>query len=323
MESSFTSDHHAKAHCFFKIIISEISSESKLMIPEKFARKYGEELGRHVQLKAPGSVAWRVDVQRKKGKIWLRKGWPEFATFYSLCFGHSIFFVYQGNCNFKVVIFDPSATEIDYPLQPEKRTRGHSGDCLMQKWQKGKFAKASSDMEIISSSEDEESADFKIPSNANGNRHSTSRMKKPIKLEVDLNKPMQQHDNVRAKGGGRSASKEECNKALASANAFKSSYPFFIKVMQPSFVGKTNGWNARKADLKTYMRDNVEVLILRLGGQTWLIKCRIQSGRVKMGCGWQQFAEDNALAVGDVCVFEMVKPSKKLLEVAIYRAAAV
>lgn len=69
------------------------------------------------------------------------------------------------------------------------------------------------------------------------------------------------------------------------------------------------------------MRHDVEVLILRRGGQTWLIKCSFQSERVKMGTGWQQFAKDNALAVGDVCVFEMIKPSKKLLEVTIYRAA--
>lgn len=78
---------------------------------------------------------------------------------------------------------------------------------------------------------------------------------------------------------------------------------------------------ARKTDLKSYMRHEVEVLILRCGGQTWLIKCCFQSERVKMGTGWQQFAKDNALAVGHVCVFERVKPSKKLLEVTIYRAA--
>lgn len=254
------------------------------MIPEKFSRKYGEELQRHVQLKAPDGAAWRVDVQRKGGKVWLRNGWPEFATYYSLCFGHCILFEYQGNCNLKVVKFDKSATEIEYPLEPEKRRREsemeelkackrkrsvHSGNCVMQNWKREKFPKASSYMEITSINE-EESADIEIPNHANGNGDSTSRIKKPIKLEVDLNKPMQHHDNIRgklvplfilflklfsdkffiylicnlhaAKGVGRSASKKECSRALASANAFKSSYPFFIKVMQPSFVGKTYGW---------------------------------------------------------------------------------
>ena len=71
------------------------------------------------------------------------------------------------------------------------------------------------------------------------------------------------------------------------------------------------------------MKDRVEVLIIRLGRRTWLVKFRVESNRVKVGLGWQQFAEDNALAVGDVCVFELVEPSKKLLRVTIFKAEPV
>lgn len=184
------------------------------MIPEKFVKKYGTELHGKVRLKAPGGAPWPVDLQRKQGKVWLRNGWPQFATFYSLCFGHSVLFKYQGNCDFEVVIFDTSATEIDYPKKLGKRTKGRLndelrackkkrvqsglkenhgvGDCLMQKLQKENIAKASLDNETSSS--EEERGDV-----ANGIGCSTRMMKRPIKLEVDLNNPVQQHDNIRGK----------------------------------------------------------------------------------------------------------------------------
>lgn len=83
-------------------------------IPDKFVRKYGEELRGRVMLKAPGGAPWPVDVERNKGEVWLHNGWPEFATFYSLCFGYLILFKYVENSNFRVLVFDPSATETDY-----------------------------------------------------------------------------------------------------------------------------------------------------------------------------------------------------------------
>lgn len=174
------------------------------MIPEKFVRKYGEEVQGRVLLKAPAAPPWSVDVQRKEDKVWMQKGWPEFAKFYSLCFGHSILFEYQGNCNFKVVIFDTSATEIDYPLQLEKRTGSsevrvfkkkqvhfgcyescYVGDSLKRKSQKDRIAE-----------DGKGHGGIEKPSHANDDstQHDThNTMKKPIKFEVDLDIPMQQH----------------------------------------------------------------------------------------------------------------------------------
>lgn len=86
------------------------------MIPENFVRKYGEELRGRVVLKAPGGAPWPVDVERKKGQVWLHNGWPEFATFYSLCFGYLLVFEYVQHSSFRVLVFEPSATEINYPL---------------------------------------------------------------------------------------------------------------------------------------------------------------------------------------------------------------
>ncbi|XP_063938173.1 B3 domain-containing transcription factor VRN1 [Daucus carota subsp. sativus] len=212
MEASFTSHHHAKARCFFKIILCEISSKSKLTIPEKFVRKYGGELQGGVLLKAPGAPPWSVDVQREEGK---------------------------GNCNFKVVIFDTSTTEIDYPVQFEERSGSdqlqvfkkkqvHSGcdaacylgESLKGRLLKEKIAEALSETSI---SDENEHGGIEKPSHANGTPH-------------DI--PMRQHI---VKAGGVSSPAEEKDRAHARAKALKSIHPSFKVVMQPSYVGKTYG----------------------------------------------------------------------------------
>lgn len=86
------------------------------MIPQKFVRKYGKHLKVGVYLKAPGHAAWDVDLVQDGNKVCLQNGWPEFARFYSLCFGHFLEFKYQGSSQFDVFIYDKRGTEIEYPL---------------------------------------------------------------------------------------------------------------------------------------------------------------------------------------------------------------
>lgn len=85
------------------------------IIPQKFVRSQEEKLPERVLLKTPVGAAWAVDVERKNGQVLLGNGWPQFAKFYSLSFGHVIVFDYMGHCNFQVHVYDTSATEINYP----------------------------------------------------------------------------------------------------------------------------------------------------------------------------------------------------------------
>ena len=61
---------------------------------------------------------------------------------------------------------------------------------------------------------------------------------------------------------------------------------------------------------------NVEV-ILEVGGKTWPVFSyfNLSNDRCAFRHGWADFARDNSLKVGDVCVFELINPSKKLLKV--------
>lgn len=86
------------------------------MIPKKFASLHGKNLRNEILLNVPSGSGWSIRLKRHKNEIWLKNGWPEFAKFYSICFGYLLVFEYQGDTKFQVLIFHPSAVEIDYPL---------------------------------------------------------------------------------------------------------------------------------------------------------------------------------------------------------------
>ncbi|CAI8583592.1 unnamed protein product [Vicia faba] len=102
---------------FFKIIVTEILHQEKLMIPIKFVKKYGESLPKAICLKTPNGEDWELSLVRSDGKIWFEKGWKEFADYHSLSHGHLLLFKYGKTCYFEVRIFDNSGLEIKYPFK--------------------------------------------------------------------------------------------------------------------------------------------------------------------------------------------------------------
>ncbi|KAL5557168.1 hypothetical protein UlMin_039404 [Ulmus minor] len=102
---------------FFAVILEETLQEKKLLICNKFARKYGKSLSNPILVKLPCGSEWKMEfTKHDAGGVYLQKGWLEFIDHYSLKKGHLLFFRYEGNSQFHVVICDRSAAEIDYPL---------------------------------------------------------------------------------------------------------------------------------------------------------------------------------------------------------------
>ncbi|KAL7104094.1 hypothetical protein ACP275_08G223100 [Erythranthe tilingii] len=103
---------------FMKIVLNP--SDHKLKIPREFVKRYGNTLLSNcsvISLKVPTESLWRVELTRVDGEIWLQKGWKEFVEYYSIKFGHLLVFEYQGNFRFRVLVFDMTASEIEYPFQ--------------------------------------------------------------------------------------------------------------------------------------------------------------------------------------------------------------
>ncbi|KAI3416588.1 uncharacterized protein J3R85_015293 [Psidium guajava] len=104
---------------FFKIVLSDALQNGRLGIPKKFVRRYGSNLSGLVSLHVASGDDWEVELLRENDNAFLRRGWPDFVKHYAIQQGHFLVFRYEGGSAFHVVIFDKSASEIEYPVISE------------------------------------------------------------------------------------------------------------------------------------------------------------------------------------------------------------
>ncbi|KAI4313557.1 hypothetical protein L6164_026523 [Bauhinia variegata] len=117
------------------------------------------------------------------------------------------------------------------------------------------------------------------------------------------------------------------NKALGKAMSAKFSNPFFKVFMQKSYVSGRSDLCVPLEFAKKYLNfetNNTMVVTLRsVDGRLWSVKyiSRLNRGRTcyELRRGWKQFAADNNLQIGDVCVFELIDRIKLTFGVTIFR----
>lgn len=54
-------------------------------------------------------------------------------------------------------------------------------------------------------------------------------------------------------------------------------------------------------------------------GKQWPVRCLYRGGRAKLSQGWYDFALENNLEEGDVCVFELMRAREVVLQVTVFR----
>ncbi|PRQ33875.1 putative transcription factor B3-Domain family [Rosa chinensis] len=123
---------------FFKVVVDEALEDGMLEIEGYVARNYEDFLGCSVVLTDPKGSMWPMELKRSNGSVWLKKGWLEFANFYSLKQGCFIFFTHKGfDSGFQVRIFNKRWLEIDYPFKSS-----HQEDCKFRRGGDEAFTRA-------------------------------------------------------------------------------------------------------------------------------------------------------------------------------------
>ncbi|XP_038718041.1 B3 domain-containing transcription factor VRN1-like isoform X2 [Tripterygium wilfordii] len=294
-------DSHGHKPHFFKIILDETIREGKL-IPRKFVRKYGDSLPNSVLLTVPGGVDWHVELSKRDDHVWFENGWEKFADYYSLEYGHFLVFEYQGNRKFNVLIFDKSAIEIYYLEEPK-----HVG---------------------------EPPKEPKIERNANDvsiNRRARARSPVPGPRS-QKRKTVQQFDvgetstGLKSKGGADERKwvprSQKITKAVQRANGFKSENPYFKIFIQPSYVGGQSDMSLPKTFVSKYMKQQSLDTMLTVEDKSWPVRlASYKSNSGKIGLGGRSFVKENALQIGDVCVFELINTEVSALKVTIFRSS--
>ncbi|GER35703.1 B3 domain-containing protein, partial [Striga asiatica] len=309
MNSGYRQDLPMAQLKFFKIILDP--KANCLRIPHEFTKNYGHNLPNHVFLKVPTGQKTQVQLVRcdKDNTVVLQKGWQEFKDLYSLGFGHLLVFVYNGESEFNVFIFDVSAVEIDYPLFDKEVTESdNDSDYVVvledyysaSKKRKGKAKSQENANKGHSSSFDdviEISDDYPRTKSLRRKRDISSRLKKESRSELDVD--------------GR-----ETRDAYEKAKDFVSSHmtsnnPFFISVMHKSYVLERYNLAVPYAFARRNLpRVGSNSIVMLTNGKEWNLRCHVGDRRAQLTTGWKSFVKENGIKVGDVCVFEVMKNSK-------------
>ncbi|XP_048135724.1 B3 domain-containing transcription factor VRN1-like [Rhodamnia argentea] len=290
---------------FFKIILSDTLQSGKLGIPKKFLGRYGKDLSSLVLLKVPGSLTWTIGVEkRNNGIVWLWKGWREFMQHYSIGHGHLVVFKYEGNSTFHVMIFDKSASEIDYSssgisnlgsgfISPKREYVVEvevSEDCAPRQKMRVKPHSPCSQSSPCSSQDLEDRV---------GESRSRASHSKPV-------------------FGGSTSLWPLSSFELASK--FDSEYPFFKVVIRPSHI-KHDIENVPRSFIMQHIRQIKKIATLRHSDRTWPVKLSSYPSGAMFSSGWMAFVRGTRLHVGNVCVFELTDRDDIVFRIYIFSGA--
>ncbi|KAK1559591.1 hypothetical protein Q3G72_016188 [Acer saccharum] len=321
--SSLTSLTEPPSH-FFKVILPATLEEKKLIIPEKFVRRFGDEISDVAKMRLPNGSVWHVKLVKDGKNIWFHDGWHDFVKYHSICAGHFLVFKYARNSKFHVLIFDQSACEVQYPNYCEEPE--NDGQKSLQR----------DEMEIDDAVE---IIGVRTPNPPSSSLRRTYRCAEcgaslESKRTKHLNDPdsstQDEHEEEvenrcrfcgSASATKRTATTEEREKAIEAAKAFVPANPFCSVVLRPTYVQtKCCIMFLPSCFSAKHLKGVSGIIKLQLSDENqWAVHCVYRGGRAKLGKGWSKFTLENDLREGDVCVFELLGSSDIVLKVTVFR----
>ncbi|KAL2464861.1 B3 domain-containing transcription factor VRN1 [Abeliophyllum distichum] len=113
---------------FYKVILPSTTNQQRLRIPNKFGEEHENELSSIVKLTDTTNGTWCVRLEKVEKTLWLHDGWEKFVEDHSISYGYFLLFIYRGNSCFNVLIFDSTATEVDYLSNNRKFKMAENSD---------------------------------------------------------------------------------------------------------------------------------------------------------------------------------------------------
>ncbi|KAJ1427652.1 DNA-binding barrel domain superfamily [Sesbania bispinosa] len=248
---------------FFKIITTTCLEAQKLKIPNNFTMKYGGDMSNPILLKPPDGTEWKLNWTKHDGDIWLQEGWEEFATHYSLDYGHMVLFEYKDTSNFGVHIFDKTTLEIQYPFHATQDEQDNIDQISNESVELLDNLPPPTCKKTTSKSCPQPHKKLRTATTSGGVGSSPKLQNSP------------QHANIKEDVSGTTQCQKveqlifKITRALNRAETFRSKNPSFIVVMKPSYVGRGN-LSISSQFAEKYLKENQRDILLQvLDGRTW------------------------------------------------------
>ncbi|KAK7273644.1 hypothetical protein RIF29_14701 [Crotalaria pallida] len=299
-----------------------LTAWSLQVIPNNFTRKYGGGMSNPIFLKPPDGTEWKVYWTKNDDKICFQEGWKEFASYYSLEYGHLLVFEYKGTCHFDVHIFDMSALEVEYPLHNQITNAEPESVEILNEQSPSKKKRVKSPLSSLKphKTDVESSPNLQILpqlAQTGGSQSGTAIRKMPIipsiKREFD--------DGMSTRGSSQLISPRHGTAGnVKEAEKFTSENPFFMINIRHVYLEKSRPC-LPAVFARTYFREKQQNVMIKFGEKFWTVKVLSypSKGKASFSIGWPLFAEESKLQVGDVCVFELINREDAVLQLHIFR----
>ncbi|KAM0890219.1 hypothetical protein ACQ4PT_027197 [Festuca glaucescens] len=276
---------------FVKVMIGDF--REKITIPDAFAKKFSGKLARTIKLKSRNGCTFDAQITNNFNGLILQSGWNAFASTHDLKVGDFLMFKYNGISQLEILIFDPSGCE----KVPSCLVINHTGQELID----------------ISSSFDDipiNSPQSERPNQGNENVNISSSRPPPEASEDDLEA---QSVPPYILPRGTRLTDVQTKKLGKRVEAIQSKNPIYGCILTRNCLyGKPSALYLSRKYADVYLPFDDETLILELHGKNWGVRCCAASNKRKVLLkGWTQFARDNSLKVGDLCLFEPLKKKNK------------
>ncbi|KAL9414556.1 hypothetical protein AB3S75_042931 [Citrus x aurantiifolia] len=284
---------------FFKIIFPFVLGEKKLRIPRDFVKKFGHELSNGAQLTVPDGSVWQVALTRKGKDIWFHYGWEDFVESYSISAGYFLFFSYEKNSTFHVIIFNLDACEVDYLYVGEE------------------------------SMNDEQNSD---PENEKSVEHVEQQSRKRKMEEVaEMDEPNSDNNfnlSVMLKKMGiyvthryRRFSAEESKRAISFARIVKPKNSSFMVILEQHFKSCRDVYCPIKFAEKFVKKDSkfVKVQISNEVKESIELQWK-PNGGFFLTRGWARISRVKNLKEGDICIFELIRKQDLLFKLSVFHS---
>ncbi|POO02658.1 B3 DNA binding domain containing protein [Trema orientale] len=311
-------------------------------IPVAFVKNFDGEIPGQFHLWNPTKKCWNVNVEKSNNRLYFQEGWALFLKDNGLEFGDLLVFHYAGKSEFYVEIYGKSccqkrvvtdSSESGIPLNADRENHNEK-KTAEQSEKRDNYGMDESRAQINLD-------DLSLKVSNGGIEASKTTMVKVevIDLETEDSLPIKRHrpeetkhfegnsqtrrgrvPSFRSHSGSDTKACEREVRALEAANKYIPKHPFFKLVMGMAYV--TRGYlNIPMSFYKEYMKRKLKqgsTVIFQHSGRSWPVKFTVNRRPLaRFSGGWHDFAKDNSIKLGDVCVFELTE--KNVMKISIFR----
>ncbi|XP_024030785.1 B3 domain-containing transcription factor VRN1 isoform X2 [Morus notabilis] len=275
-------------------------------LPRKFVSLYGDTLSRVVFLIPPCGSEWRLHLEKKDGKVWLQRGWPEFVKHYAIGVGHLLFFRYKGSSKFEVSVCDISNCEVDEP--------DASGP------KKGEIDVDGNTIKMLESSDDDDSVH--IIEHLSSQEEYLQPSSPPHKRMGTSGKASKEKSATKRGGAAEARGKHRSyrhSKAFKAASKIFSEKPIFVAT-----VTRIHNTRLPATFVQRHIEQRSPMVTLKVESRSWYVRFLSCKTGYFLGKGYCRFLRENSISLGDVCAYELNEKNAQgevVLKVSIFRQA--